>query len=80
MAAMRIVKVLVAEPRHGGGHFLFHVGLVLLGQKLFDDLAAKAGKLLAHGGPRGAADGGTGLAGDRNGLPRPAAAPGHRSG
>ena len=65
----RVIDILVAEARDGGGHLLFDIGLAELGQHLFHDLAAKAGKLLAHGGPRGAADGGARLAGDGEAFP-----------
>ena len=35
-----VLKVLVAEPRHGGGHLLLHKTTLDLGQKLLDNLAA----------------------------------------
>ena len=65
----RVVHVLVAKPRHRGGNFLGHHRLVLLGQKLLDNFAAKPGELLAHGGARGPPDRRPGLAGNRDVFP-----------
>ena len=65
----RVFEILVAEARDGRSDIGFDEALADLVEKPLDDFLAEPGILAADRRPRGAADGGARLAGDREPLP-----------